>query len=178
MEGRGSGSGVLSKKGRIRRLGNLETPTTIRIPQRKLYRKAKSEPGYRFYLLYDKLYREDILAHAYHVAKANGGAAGVDGVTFEQIEQEGVGAFLAELREELKRQEYRPMAVRRVYIPKPNGDGQRPLGIPTAYPYCTSPSYFRNAWHSGFPVCTTPRRGFSVAPHPCLEAESRTVVRA
>jgi len=111
-------------------LGNLETPTAIRILQRKLYRKAKSEPGYRFYLLYDKLYREDILVHAYHVAKANGGAAGVDGVTFEQIGQEGVEAFLAKLREELRRQEYRPMAVRRVYIPKPNGDGRRPLGIP------------------------------------------------
>jgi RNA-directed DNA polymerase len=111
-------------------LGNLETPIKIRILQRKLYRKAKSEPGYRFYLLYDKLYRGDILLHAYHLAKANGGAAGVDGVTFEQIEQEGVGAFLAKLREELRRQEYRPRAVRRVYIPKPNGDGQRPLGIP------------------------------------------------
>jgi len=123
---------VLSKKGRIGRLGNLETPIKIRILQRKLYRKAKSEPGYRFYLLYDKLYREDILYHAYHLARANGGAAGVDGVTFEQIErEEGIGAFLAKLREELKRQEYRPMPVRRVYIPKPNGDGQRPLGIPS-----------------------------------------------
>ena len=110
-------------------MGNLETPATIRSLQRKLYLKAKNEPGYRFYLLYDKLCREDILVHAYHLAKANRGAAGVDGVSFEQIEQEGVGAFLAKLREELKRQEYRPMPVRRVYIPKPNG-GQRPLGIP------------------------------------------------
>lgn len=127
--GKGLWFWVLSKKGRIRRLGNLETPTTIRSLQRKLYRKAKNEPGYRFYLLYDKLYREDILIHAYHLAKANGGAAGVDGVGFEQIEQEGAGTFLAKLREELKGQTYRPMPVRRVYIPKPNG-GQRPLGIP------------------------------------------------
>ena len=127
--GKGLWFWVLSKKGRIRRLGNLETPITIRSLQRKLYRKAKNEPGYRFYLLYDKLYREDILIHAYHLAKANGGAAGVDGVNFDQIEQEGVGAFLAKLREELKGQTYRPLPVRRVYIPKPNG-GQRPLGIP------------------------------------------------
>jgi RNA-directed DNA polymerase len=129
----GGGKGLwfwaLSKKGRIRRLGNLETPDTIRSLQRKLYLKAKSESGYRFYLLYDKLYRGDILLHAYRVAKANGGAAGVDGVDFEQIDREGAGAFLAKLQEELKKQEYRPMPVRRVYIPKPNG-GERPLGIP------------------------------------------------
>ena len=66
--------------------------------------RPRTEPGYRFYLLYDKLYREDILIHAYHLAKANGGAAGVDGVGFEHIEQEGVGTFLAKLREELKGQ--------------------------------------------------------------------------
>jgi RNA-directed DNA polymerase len=129
----GGGKGLwfwaLSKKGRIRRLGNLVTPDTIRSLQRKLYLKAKGEPEYRFYILYDKLYRGDILLHAYRLAKANGGAPGVDGVDFEQIEQEGVGAFLAKLQEELRKQEYRPMPVRRVYIPKPNG-GQRPLGIP------------------------------------------------
>jgi len=130
----GGGKGLwfeaLLKKGRIRRLGNLETPDTIRSLQRKLYLKAKSEPEYRFYLLYDKLYRGDILLHAYRLARANGGASGVDGVTFDQIDEQGAGPFLAKLQEELKKQEYRPMPVRRVYIPKPNGSGQRPLGIP------------------------------------------------
>jgi hypothetical protein len=111
-------------------LGNLQTPEKIRNLQRKLYLKAKNEPEYRFYLLYDKVYREDILALAYELAKANGGAEGVDGMTFDDIESKGVRAFLAELREELKTETYRPKPVRRVYIPKPNG-GQRPLGIPT-----------------------------------------------
>ena len=129
--GRGKGPWfwVLLKKVRVRRLGNLETPEKIQTLQRKLYLKAKNEPEYRFYLLYDKVYRSDILAHAYRLAKANGGAPGVDGLTFECIERQGVEGFLAELQEELKRQTYRPKPVRRVYIPKPNG-GQRPLGIP------------------------------------------------
>ena len=119
------------RKGRVRRLGDLRTPDTIRNLQRKLYLKAKKEPEYRFYALYDKLYRDDILAHAYEVARANEGAPGVDGVTFKAIElrDEGVEALLAELKEELKTGTYRPKAVRRVYIPKPDG-GQRPLGIP------------------------------------------------
>lgn len=110
-------------------MGNLETPDAIRSLQRKLYLKAKSEPKYRFYLLYDKLYRADILLHAYRSARVNGGSAGVDGVTFEQIDKEGAGRYLAKLQEELKNQEYRPKPVRRVYILKPNG-GARPLGIP------------------------------------------------
>ena len=108
----------------------LETPTQIRTLQRKLYCKAKQEPTFRFYSLYDKVYRTDILAHAYYLAKANKGKPGVDGQTFEDIEKYGLYHFLAELREELKTGRYRPQAVRRVMIPKANG-GERPLGIPT-----------------------------------------------
>ena len=95
-----------------------------------MHAKAKGSPGYRFYLLYDKVYREDVLAFAYRRCKANGGAAGVDGQNFEDIEANGVERWLAELAEELRRKAYRPQAVRRVYIPKPDGT-KRPLGIPT-----------------------------------------------
>ena len=110
---------------------SLATPERIRILQRKLYRKAKAEPAFRFYVLYDKIYREDILQHAYAVARANAGAAGVDGVSFAQIEASGLEAWLAGLREELVSKTYRPDPVRRVMIPKPDGGGERPLGIPT-----------------------------------------------
>src|SRR5882762_1967297 len=109
---------------------SLETPDKIRSLQRKLYRKAKAEPAFRFYILYDKVYREDILLRAYALARANAGAPGVDGVTFGQIEASGVGAWLAGLREDLVSKNYRPDPVRRVMIPKPGG-GERPLGIPT-----------------------------------------------
>jgi len=109
---------------------SLETPDKIRSLQRKLYRKAKAEPASRFYILYDKICREDVLLHAYALARANAGAPGVDGVTFEQIEASGVGGWLAGLREDLVSKTYRPDPVRRVMIPKPGG-GERPLGIPT-----------------------------------------------
>ncbi|MGB6372242.1 MAG: group II intron reverse transcriptase/maturase [Methylocella sp.] len=108
----------------------LETPEKIRNLQRKLYCKAKAEPAFRFYLLYDKICREDILRHAYSLARANAGAPGVDGVTFKQIDASGVEVWLAGLREELISKTYRPDPVRRVAIPKPGG-GERPLGIPT-----------------------------------------------
>ena len=109
---------------------SLETPEKIRNLQRKLYCKAKAEPAFRFYLLYDKICREDILRHAYALARANAGAPGVDGVTFEQIDASGVEAWLAGLREELVSKTYRPDPVRRVMIPKPGG-GERALGIPS-----------------------------------------------
>ena len=110
---------------------SLITPEKIRSLQRKLYCKAKAEPAFRFYVLYDKMCRDDILLHAYRLARANAGAPGVDGVTFAQIEQQGAEAWLAGLREELVSKTYRPDPVRRVMIPKANGDGERPLGIPT-----------------------------------------------
>ena len=116
---------------------SLKTPDTIRNLQRKLYRKAKAEPDYRFYLLYDKIYREDILYHAYRLAKEKGGAPGVDGVTFEMIESEGLQEWLSGIKDELRAKTYKPQPVRRVMIPKPGG-GERPLGIPTVTSYCTS----------------------------------------
>ena len=110
---------------------SLATPEKIRTLQRKLYCKAKAEPAFRFYVLYDKICREDILRHAYMLARGNAGAPGVDGVTFAAIETSGLEAWLAGLREELALKTYRPSPVRRVMIPKPNGGGERPLGIPT-----------------------------------------------
>lgn len=109
---------------------SLQTPEKIRSLQRKLYCKAKAEPAFRFYVLYDKIYRTDILRHAYALARANAGAAGVDEETFAQIEASGLEQWLAGLREELVSKTYRPRPVRRVMIPKPGG-GERPLGIPT-----------------------------------------------
>jgi RNA-directed DNA polymerase len=109
---------------------SLKTPEKIRTFQRKLYLKAKAEPDYRFYLLYDKIYREDILRHAYRLAKANGGGAGVDGISFEMIEEEGVDQWLSGIRKELRAKTYKAQPVRRVMIPKPGGS-LRPLGIPT-----------------------------------------------
>ena len=98
---------------------SLTTPDKIRNLQRKLYCKAKAEPAFRFYVLYDKICREDILHHAYRLARANAGAPGVDEVTFAQIEEQGLEAWLAGLREELVSKTYRPDPVRRVMIPKP-----------------------------------------------------------
>jgi RNA-directed DNA polymerase len=110
---------------------SLQTPDKIRILQRKLYLKAKAEPDYRFYLLYDKIHREDILHHAYDLMRANDGAPGVDGVSFAMIEAQGREEWLSGIRKELQEKTYRPAPVRRVMIPKPGGKGERPLGIPT-----------------------------------------------
>jgi RNA-directed DNA polymerase len=115
---------------RDKRLGNLSTPISVQKLQAALHAKAKEEPGYRFYALYDKLYREDVLTHAYACCKANGGAAGVDAERFEDIEAYGVDRWLGELAQALRNRVYQPQAVRRVYIPKPNGTKKRPLGIP------------------------------------------------
>jgi RNA-directed DNA polymerase len=109
---------------------SLATPEKIRSLQRKLYLKAKQEPAFRFYQLYDKVYRADILEHAYLLCRSRGGTSGVDGVTFEQIESSGPAQWLERLGKELHDKTYRPDPVRRVMIPKPGG-GERPLGIPT-----------------------------------------------
>jgi RNA-directed DNA polymerase len=109
---------------------SLATPYRIRDLQIKLYRKAKNEPGFRFYQLYDKVYRDDVVLHAYALAKANNGAPGVDGKSFEDIESEGLAEWLNGLRKELHDKTYQPQPVRRVMIAKAGG-GERPLGIPT-----------------------------------------------
>jgi RNA-directed DNA polymerase len=110
---------------------SLTTPESVQKLRNSLHAKAKGSPGYRFYALYDKVCRWDVLAYAYECCKANQGAAGVDGQTFEDIEKTyWLGRWLGELQQELKDKSYRPSAVRRVWIPKPDGK-QRPLGVPT-----------------------------------------------
>lgn len=111
-----------------RRLGNLSTPLSVRKLQRALHVKAKAEPGYRFYALYDKLYRPDVLLHAYMRCRANKGAPGVDGQTFDDVERYGRERWLGELALQLREQRYEALAIRRVYIPKANGK-LRPLGL-------------------------------------------------
>ena len=110
---------------------SLTTPDQIRILQRKLYIKAKQEPNYRFYALYDKIYRADILKLAWRLVKENKGSPGIDGLDFAAIESgEGVDCFLSEISSQLKDKSYRTSPVKRVMIPKADGS-MRPLGIPT-----------------------------------------------
>ena len=111
-------------------MGNLSTPISVQKLQRALHTKAKAEAGYRFYALYDKLYREDVLAHAYAQCRSNKGAPGVDRQDFAQVEAYGVEKWLGELALALRQETYRPDPIRRVFIPKANGK-LRPLGIST-----------------------------------------------
>jgi RNA-directed DNA polymerase len=130
VEGRGLGSGLTQDVVKERRLGDLATPASVQKLQTALHAKAKTEAGYRFYALYDKIYREDILAHAYAQCRSNKGAPGVDGQNFSDVEAYGVERWLGELAKALKEETYRPDPIRRVFIPKPNGK-LRPLGIST-----------------------------------------------
>ena len=111
-------------------MGNLSTPKSVQKLQRALHAKAKAEAGYRFYALYDKIHREDILTHAYAQCCSNKGAPGVDGQEFADVEAYGVQRWLGELALALREETYRPEPIRRVFIPKANGK-LRPLGIST-----------------------------------------------
>ena len=129
--GKGPQFKVNVRSGESREIGvSLVPPLKVQKLQATLHAKAKSAPSYRFYALYDKMWRRDVLAFAYGSCFANQGAAGVDGQTFDDIEAYGWERWVDELAEELRKQTYRPQAVRRVFIPKPDGK-RRPLGIPT-----------------------------------------------
>jgi RNA-directed DNA polymerase len=130
VEGRGPSPRRTQHVARTWRLGNLSTPGSVQKLQTALHAKAKAEPGYRFYALYDKISREDILAHAYAQCRANKGAPGVDGQDFEAVDAYGVERWLGELAQALRKETYRPDPIRRVFIPKANGK-LRPLGIST-----------------------------------------------
>jgi RNA-directed DNA polymerase len=112
-------------------LGNLSIPESVQKLQTALQAKAKENSGFRFYALYDKIHREDVLRFAYLRCKSNGGAAGADGQEFDDIESYGREQWLRELAQELREKKYQPQAVRRVFIPKRGGTGRRPLGIPS-----------------------------------------------
>ena len=129
-ERRGSALTDVSRGRGCRLDNNLTNTDKVQELQRKLYLKAKSEDNFRFYALYDKIYRMDVLKKSWQRVKTNHGASGIDGKTIKDIEEEGVEDFLKGIQEELRRKEYRPSPAKRVYIPKPDG-GRRPLNIPT-----------------------------------------------
>lgn len=112
-----------------KRRSEMTSAERVQMLQESLYQKAKQERDYKFYVLYDKMFIAYMLTEAWKQVKTNGGAAGVDGMTIEMVEQYGVERYLTELGEELRKQTYRAQAVKRVMIPKANG-GERPLGIP------------------------------------------------
>jgi RNA-directed DNA polymerase len=130
VEGRGLSSRRTQQVARTWRLGNLATPASVQKLQMALHAKAKAEPGFRFYALYDKISRDDILAHAWAQCRSNKGAPGVDGQDFADIGAYGVQRWLGELALALREETYRPDPIRRVFIPKANGK-LRPLGIST-----------------------------------------------
>jgi RNA-directed DNA polymerase len=107
-------------------------PEKLAVLRQRLYQKAKNEPKFRFYTLYSHIYRDDVLQTAWRLVRRNNGAAGIDGVSLEDVQrrEDGVDGFLLEIREQLRTHKYKPNPVRRVYIPKAEG-GRRPLGIPT-----------------------------------------------
>ena len=132
MEGRGPSSVALHEEWTSGRLAMSLVPLSNKLEELrgKLYSKAKTEPTFRFYALYDKVYRWDVLTEALRLSREKKGAPGVDGQTFDQIREYGEERWLQELQRELQEKTYRPQPVRRVLIPKPGG-GERPLGIPT-----------------------------------------------
>jgi len=113
-----------------RRRSEIPEAERVLTLQEKLYQKAKQERGYKFYVLYDKMFIPYMLREAWKTVKGNGGTSGVDGITIADVEEYGVEKYLKELGEDLRKKTYEPQAVRRVMIPKANG-GERPLGIPT-----------------------------------------------
>ena len=123
---------------------SLSPPPKVGTLQTALHTKAKNSPDYRFYALYDKIYRRDVLGFAYDRCRANRGAPGIDGQSFADIEACGKDQWLDELAEELRNETYEPQPVRRVYIPKQDGK-LRPLGIPICRSYCTS---LQRSWGS------------------------------
>ena len=130
VEERGLGSRQTQNVGKDRRLGNLATPECVQRLQKALHAKAKAAPGFRFYALYDKIHREDILAHAYAQCRSNKGVPGVDRQDFADIEAYGRERWLGELALALREETYQPEPIKRVFIPKANGK-LRPLGIST-----------------------------------------------
>src|SRR5277367_1851180 len=130
-ERRGLGSKTSVRKGEDRRLVmNLQPPEKVGKLQKALHDKAKRNPSYRFYLLYDKMHRPDVLAHAYECCRSNAGGPGVDGQNFADVEAYGRERWLGELAEDLRKKTYQPQPVRRAWRPKADGT-RRPLGIPT-----------------------------------------------
>ena len=130
VEGRDLSSRQTQQVVRDLEIGNLSTPKAVQKLQTALHAKAKAEADYRFYALYDKISREDILTHAFAQCRFNKGAPGIDGQDFAEIETYGVELWLGELALALRQETYRPDPIRRVYIPKANGK-LRPLSIST-----------------------------------------------